>query len=468
MKKQCMNPYLPLDEYIPDGEPHVFDGRLYVFGSHDRENGSEFCELDYVLWSAPTDDLSDWQYHGVIFRREQDPYNPDGLPMYAPDCARGPDGRFYLYYCVKFQDAIHVAVAERPEGPYAFYGRVSWPDGRVLSENQPYDPSVLCTEEGIFLYYGFAPCMINIPRYRGQDLRGCSAVRLDRDMLTVREGPAIVLPSLLYAKGTSFEAEPYFEAPSARRIGGRFYLVYSSVNTHKLCYAVSERPMTGFRYGGCIVSNGDVGYRGRSEADKLMSVGNDHGGLVEVNGQWYIFYHRHTSRTQYQRQGCAERVFFDADGRIPQVTVTSSGMNPGPLDGTRDYPAVYCCNLTNGHMGALNSLGRSNAEDEFPWLKSEGGERCIADFTDGCLVGYKYLDLSQTRSVGVEYRGSGMGQIELSTEPDGDAAATLPISPAENWTERRVCVRFDGEARELYLRYRGRGRIELKTLLLSK
>ena len=72
---------------------------------------------------------------------------------------------------MKFLDAIHVAVADRPEGPYAFYGRVSWPDGRVLSENQPYDPSVLCTEEGIFLYYGFAPCMINIPRYRGQDLR---------------------------------------------------------------------------------------------------------------------------------------------------------------------------------------------------------------------------------------------------------------------------------------------------------
>ncbi|HIY63742.1 MAG TPA: hypothetical protein H9730_09830 [Candidatus Mediterraneibacter stercoripullorum] len=53
MKTQCHNPYLPLYEHIPDGEPHVFDGRLYVFGSHDMENGNEFCELDYVAWSAP-------------------------------------------------------------------------------------------------------------------------------------------------------------------------------------------------------------------------------------------------------------------------------------------------------------------------------------------------------------------------------------------------------------------------------
>ena len=116
MKTQCHNPYLPLYEHIPDGEPHVFEDRLYVFGSHDLENGNEFCELDYVAWSAPTDDLSDWRYEGVIYRKDQDPYNTDFLPMYAPDVVRGRDGRYYLYYCVKFQDAIHVAVSDDPAG----------------------------------------------------------------------------------------------------------------------------------------------------------------------------------------------------------------------------------------------------------------------------------------------------------------------------------------------------------------
>ena len=178
-----------------------------------------------------------------------------------------------------------------------------------------------------------------------------------------------------YGKGTSFEENEYFEGPSIRKINEKYYLVYSSVNTHQLCYAVSDEPMRGFAYGGVIVSNGDVGYQGRREEDKLMSVGNDHGGLVQIEGQWYIFYHRHTYINQYNRQGGAERVYFDENGHIPQVTITTSGMNPGPLSGDASYPAVYCCNLTNGHMGPLSSIGRSNPEVDFPFITSENGER---------------------------------------------------------------------------------------------
>lgn len=246
MKTQCHNPYLPLYEHIPDGEPHVFDGRLYVFGSHDMENGNEFCELDYVAWSAPVNDLSDWRYEGVIYRKDQDPYNTEKLPLYAPDVVKGRDGRYYLYYCIKFQDSINVAVCDEPAGQYEFYGRVHYGDGRVMSDNQPYDPSVICTEEGNFLYFGFAPCMINIPRYKDQDLRGGSVVQLEDDMITVKAGPAVVIPSLNYGKGTSFEGNEYFEGPSIRKISGKYYLIYSSVNTHQLCCAVSDNPMEGF------------------------------------------------------------------------------------------------------------------------------------------------------------------------------------------------------------------------------
>ena len=99
MKKQIYNPYLPSWEYIPDGEPRVFDGRVYVFGSHDRFNGYAFCLNDYVCWSAPEDDLTQWRYEGVIYRRGQDPKNPEGEHIFqAPDVVRGPDGRYYLYY----------------------------------------------------------------------------------------------------------------------------------------------------------------------------------------------------------------------------------------------------------------------------------------------------------------------------------------------------------------------------------
>ena len=75
-EKCCMNPYLPENEFVPDGEPHVFGERLYVYGSHDRYNGTEYCQEPYVCWSAPTDDLADWKYEGVILEKGQDPLDP--------------------------------------------------------------------------------------------------------------------------------------------------------------------------------------------------------------------------------------------------------------------------------------------------------------------------------------------------------------------------------------------------------
>ena len=77
MKTQAFNPYLPSYEYVPDGEPRVFDGRVYVYGSHDRFDGSGFCEGDYVCWSAPVEDLGDWRYEGVIYPTDRDPMNPN-------------------------------------------------------------------------------------------------------------------------------------------------------------------------------------------------------------------------------------------------------------------------------------------------------------------------------------------------------------------------------------------------------
>lgn len=83
-----LNPYLPFWETVPDGEPHVFDGRIYIYGSHDKRNGTSFCEDDYVCWSAPVDDLGNWKYEGVIYKKTQDPINgapyDKEMPEYEP------------------------------------------------------------------------------------------------------------------------------------------------------------------------------------------------------------------------------------------------------------------------------------------------------------------------------------------------------------------------------------------------
>lgn len=465
MKKQIYNPFLPLDEYIPDGEPHVYGDRLYLFGSHDKENGNEFCELDYVAYSASVNDLTKWKYEGVIYTKLQDPDNQEGLPLYAPDVCKGPDGRYYLFYSVRFQNCIKVAVCNEPAGKYEYLGAVSWPGGNTLTENQPYDPAVIYADGKIFLYYGFAPTFLDLPRYAGQDLKGCSVVELEEDMLTVKQGPTIVLPSSAYAVGTSFEENPYFEAPSIRKINNLYYLVYSSVHTHQLCYAISNHPMEGFQYGGVIISNGDVGYAGRTEKDMVMSVGNNHGGLVEVEGQWYIFYHRHTHLNQYNRQACAEKIEIDEMGRIAQVTVTTSGMNNGLLEGGMSYPAVICCNLTNGKMGFLPSIGRTGNQNNIPYITNEGEEKYLANITDRVEIGYKYIKLKDIQNVGISYRGNGSGNLEIFTERH-KICGSIEIKPSDKWNTVSGKVTFEQHDKELYFIYRGKEMIEIKDLYL--
>ena len=90
MRKQTFNPYLPSYEYVPDGEPRVFNDTLYIFGSHDKFGGNDYCINDYVCWSAPVDDLSKWTLSGTIFKKEQCPHKGN---LFAPDVVQGFDGK---------------------------------------------------------------------------------------------------------------------------------------------------------------------------------------------------------------------------------------------------------------------------------------------------------------------------------------------------------------------------------------
>lgn len=124
MKKQVYNPYLPSYEYIPDGEPRVFGERLYIYGSHDRFGGNYYCENDYVCWSAPLSDLSDWKYEGVIFQHtdhikdecHKKAEKNGRYYLFAPDVIQGRNGRFYMYYSIADSSIISVAVCDTRRG----------------------------------------------------------------------------------------------------------------------------------------------------------------------------------------------------------------------------------------------------------------------------------------------------------------------------------------------------------------
>lgn len=428
-KNQIYNPFLPLYEYIPDGEPHVFGDRVYHYGSHDKEGGDTFCMLDYVCYSAPVNDLTDWRYEGVIYQAKQDPRYPAPQYMYAPDVLQGNDGRFYLYYCMGgdygqggYQGPVSVAVCDTPAGQYEYLGVVKNPDGSPMLKYICFDPAVLNDDGTIRLYYGtqydyeerndfltndfylqdeiemFGRSREEILSYPDSIMGPVMAVLSD-DMLTVKEEAKHIIPYRV--KGTSFEAHPFFEGSSMRKVGKKYYFIYSSWQNHELCYATSDQPDRDFVFGGTIVSNGDIGYRGRDTQHKLNMTGTTHGSIIEINGQWYVFYHRLTHKSDYSRQACAEKIRILEDGSIPQAEMTSCGLNDGPLSAEGTYPAVIACNLTNGHMPhGSNSVFQIS----FPNVTHKGQERFIAEIEDHTLIGYKYFECRSVKQFGITYR----------------------------------------------------------------
>lgn len=490
--EQVYNPYLPLTSYIPDGEPHVFGGRLYIYGSHDRAGGLEYCEGHYEVWSAPVDDLRDWRREGVSYLRTQDPSNADDtMQLWAPDVTRGPDGKYYLYYCLGFNEEIGVAVSENPAGPFCFLGHVHWSEhvkgGRVLTEGFVFDPAVLTDDDGrVYLYYGFAPygakTMILPPmppeavaclppalrnHYRPMEPlelgENAMVVELEPDMVTVKNEPRPLIPGGRHEAGTGFEGHGFFEASSIRKLDGRYYFVYSSHLSHELCYAVSDRPDRGFTYGGTLISNGDIGLHGRTEP--VYPLGNNHGGLVRVGEETYIFYHRQTNGTEFSRQGCAEQVEIGPDGKIAQAEITSCGLNGGPLRASGTYPASIACHLTDPTV-----TGRIDYNDPVMKAQIRVTERQNVSFVTGIkddsTVGYKYFQFDGPVTLLLELRGNFDGRVTISHDEGGENAvggtALAPIP--DSWGLYAVTIRPNPGKGALYLRFAGRGEAELKTL----
>lgn len=476
--KHVVNPFLPLGEYIPDGEPHVFGDRVYLFGSHDKEGGEQFCMLDYVCYSAPIEDLTDWLYEGVIYRAEQDPiYAETGkrTTLAAPDVVRGNDGRFYLYYTTDgFKDPIKVAVCDTPAGKYEYLGFVCNPDGTPYRKRLPFDPALLNDGGVIRLYYGWALPLtpdplsrismevtgrilfgkVRDPGHKGS-IMGSYTVELEDDMRTVRTEPKLVAPCRMEAKGTGFDKHAFYEASSIRKVGDTYYFIWSSHVNHELCYATSKYPDRDFVYRGCIISNGDVGYNGRKSAQRLNTTGNNHGSIECINGQWYIFYHRHTHNTSFSRQACAEKIELLPDGTIPQVEMTNCGLNGGPLLAEGIYPAAIACNLHRGRMGHIvNGISKVDR----PFITHNGAERFITGIRNDTVIGYKYFELHGKRKLTAATRGTARGRMEIFA--GGQKIGEIPITPSDKWRDSTTEIEYSGVA-ALDFRYIGRGRCEL-------
>ncbi len=422
---EAANPFLPSYEYIPDGEPHVFGDRVYLYGSHDTAGSTAFCDYILKVWSAPLDDLNHWTDHGVVFSTRNVDGHPDDIPwsdnqFYAPDVAK-KDGKYYLFAQI-VGSPCSVAVSDHPAGPFKLISQIKAPAGAPMDFGgwaQYFDPGLLVDDDGqVYLYWGGGRSFM---------------AQLKPETMTE------ILPGT-YQEDIIPREEPFkfFEASSPRKIGGRYYLIYAA--GADLVYAASDSPKGPFAYGGVIVSNsGD------------NPGGNIHGSLANLKGQWYIFYHRMTNNTVYSRRACAERVRIEADGSIRQVEQTSLGFQAS-LDPYEVTPADIACVLRGGSY--VTELDKRTHP--------------VMNNREGSVVGYKYYEFGeplpgQKTIFTAQFRqGAASGRMELwlgDPAAGGEKIGVVPVEKAPAldgvWRELTIPVPNIRGRHALYLKFAG-------------
>lgn len=482
MKQQAVNPYLPSYEYIPDAEPHVFGDRVYIYGSHDKFNGISFCLNDYVCWSAPVDDLSDWRYEGVIYKKEQDgiKYHSFLNSMFAPDVCRGKDGKYYLYYFIGYNSLISVAVCDEPAGKYEFLGFVRYADGATVGckgEPLQFDPGIFIDDDGrIYLYTGFGPDKAS-PFMIGKKptVQGAMCFELEDDMLTVKGDMCYIgVPANSGSKGTAFEGHGFFEAASMRKFNGKYYFIYSSILGHELCYATGNSPKGPFTFGGTLVSIGNIGLDGKArpkEADNFT--GNTHGSIEKIGNDYYVFYHRQTNRHQFSRQACAERIFMREDGGFDQVRTTSCGLNDKPLAGGGSYEARIACVLKakkgNRFYGILRGFkGKEPYFTQTGRDREDNPDQYIANICDGTEIGYASFMFESPKKITMRLRGTARGNVQIYADAaHTNHVATVCISPSRMYTDFSAPLKeLRGES-DLYFLFTGKGRFDFQSFTIE-
>ena len=298
---------------------------------------------------------------------------------------------------------------------------------------------------------------------------------LSDDMLTVIEEPRILLPILGKAKDTGFEGHEFFEASSVRKINGKYYLIYSSVRSRELCYAISEKPDREYRYAGVLSDNSGV----IEEQDKnriQIMWGNNHGSIEQINGKWYVFYHRPTNKTQFSRQACVEELVMLPDGRFQQAEMTSQGFNGAPLEkGT--YPASIAC-ILHGKLEPEISRPDSNAQ---PYVTQDAPDKnpdeiqdenaapkqYITCIEDGGCAGYKYFQFDDLKKITITTRGCAKGEICVRIQENDKEIGRILVTPSEDWEKNQTDIKEWRGIGTLMLEYHGRGMLDMLEISLE-
>ena len=420
------NPYMPLWEHIPDGEPYVFEDpdqpgkyRVYVYGSHD-DLITAYCGRDQVVWSAAVDSLNNWRYDGEILvvdkNRDGEPFDSAGTAdvLYAPDVTMTTDATGKKTYWLfpndqtGFRNGL-IAKSDRPDGPFEV---CNWSkdDPNQVDGVLKFDPAVFVDDDGrVYGYWGFE--------------RSYAAEFDPETMATVKPGTEIVEDMI------SGRNQPgvfrFFEASSIRKIKDKYVFIYSRftedgefglpTSNYTLAYCYSDNPLGPWTYGGTIIDG-----RGR-EKDEQGNViasatpdGNTHGSICEINGQWYVFYHRQTGTDEYARQAMVAPIKVNVkEGKGGKVEISegeynSEGFALDGLDPFETHSAGIACWYTgpkpathewpnNTFYGSYVASGYGDSDKFEAPYDIRNNTNFVVNNTDGSIVGYKYFNFKAER-----------------------------------------------------------------------
>ena len=451
------NPYLPLWEHIPDGEPYVFEDpdqpgkyRVYIYGSHDSRI-TDYCGREQVVWSASVDSLNNWRYDGEILAVSKNAkgeiINADSLAdvLFAPDVTlvTDKDGKKTYYLYPNDQHGGRnglIAKSDRPDGPFEV---CNW------SKNDPnatdgvlaFDPGVFVDDDGrVYGYWGFGES-------NGAELDPAT-------MATVKPGTKIVNHMISgYKEPGQFR---FFEASSIRKIKDKYVFIYSRfteegefglpTTNYTLAYAYSDKPLGPWTYGGTII---DGRAREKDEQGNVIASanvsGNTHGSICEINGQWYVFYHRQSGLNEFARQAMVAPITVkveEGEGgkvEISEGEYTSEGFALNGLNPLERHSAGICCWYTGPkvaiHEWPNNTFYGSYVEasygtdDKFaaPY-DIRNNTNYVVNNTDGSIVGYKYFNFDATK-------GRKDVQLILRLIPEG-VNGTITIMADRPWASQ--------------------------------
>lgn len=387
------------NQFSADPTARVFNGKVYVFPSHDiptppQKQGRKdwFCMADYHVFSSSN--LTDWTDHGVIVSQNKVSWvDSTSYSMWAPDCIER-NGKYYLYFPANnnIVDAngrkgfsIGVAIADNPEGPYT-------PQPDPIKNVRGIDPNVFIDKEGqAYLYWS---------------QQNIYVAKLKENMLELDSEPQII--ANLPEKGLK-------EGPFLFERKGKYYLTFPHVENRieRLEYAMGDSPVGPFRMTGVIMD------------ESPMNCWTNHHSFIEYNGQWYLFYHQNEYSPKFDknRSICIDSLFFNADGTIRKVTPTFRGVGLTPAS-------------TEIQMDRYSRKSDAGASIAFmDTLHVFTGWKTMLS-SSGAWVQYNSVDFGSNtiQSVEVKAQSARGGAVQIRLDKvDGPLVAEVAIPKGNNW-----------------------------------